>query len=256
MIPEDPPRVERPPRLNPGLYYGLVGLVWVAGNLTPLLLVWLLWPRQGPVKPVPASGPDPLLVDFFLALVFPLQHSIWTQPPVKRWLLARLGEHAERPAYVLASGAALALTVLLWRGSDRLLGRPPVTIVWGARALITLAVAAQLWCTTVIGAKFLTGLAHLKTYRQGRPLRPPEFRERGLYRWVRHPIAASQLLMLWSVGALYADRLLLAGLWTGWILLATTLEDRRLAAEFGPLYADYRRRAGFLLPRLRLAGRS
>ncbi|MBI3734934.1 hypothetical protein HY256_00260 [Candidatus Sumerlaeota bacterium] len=230
--------------------YLMMGLVWIAGNLSPLALIWLLWPRLSPVKSIADSAANPLLIDFFAALIFPLQHSIWTQTPVKRALKNLFGELLERPFYVLTSGIALIAGVWLWRCSDMVVWAMPEWAIWPMRGIFVGMLGAQLYCTNVVGAKFLIGLAHLKSLAVNRPLRAPEFKEAGLYRLIRHPIAASQIIMVWAAGTMFADRLLLAVMWTVWIVTATALEDRRLAREFGDSYAAYRRRAGFLWPRL------
>jgi protein-S-isoprenylcysteine O-methyltransferase Ste14 len=228
--------------------------VWLAANLAPLYLIWLLWPRQGPVRPMPAGAgiwDDPLWRDALLALLFPLQHSVWTQPPIKQKMLNWAGANYERPLYALASGAVLVVMCFFWRGSERLIWAAPGWWIWTGRAGIVATLGVQLYCTRIVGMKYLSGLEHLSAAQENRPIREPRFKEAGPYRRIRHPIAASQIVMLWMAGSLYADRLLLSGLWTLWIIGATMLEDRRLAAEFGEVYSDYRRRAGFLWPRLR-----
>lgn len=236
--------------MRKSLLYIFLGAVWVAANLTPLLLIWLLWPRLGPAKVPTGDSASALATDFWLALIFPLQHSIWTQTPVKKRLFGFFGLHFERPMYALSSGIALVLMVGFWRTTNAAIWQPPSWSLWPLRVAFLIPIALQMYSTTLVGAQFLSGIAHLKTYMKNKPLREPEFKERGLYRWVRHPIAMSQLIMIWIAGTMYADRLLLACMWTLWIVTATSLEDRRLGRQFGTLYEDYRRRAGFLWPRL------
>jgi protein-S-isoprenylcysteine O-methyltransferase Ste14 len=48
--------------------------------------------------------------------------------------------------------------------------------------------------------------------------------------------------MLWSQPAPTSDRLLLNLLWSGWICVGTTLEERDLVAEFGEVYRQYQQR--------------
>jgi hypothetical protein len=230
-------------------FHALIGLLWIAANVPLIFLVWLLWPRLGTAKADAGGFSETLFFDFLVALILPLQHSIWTQTPVKRALVRSLGAHYERPIFVLASGIAVAVTPLFWRCTDRALFSWPAGALWPMRAAFVATLAIQLHASNVVGAKFLMGIPHLKSKLHGKPLRDPVFKERGLYRWVRHPIAMSQLLMVWIAGTYYADRVLLAVVWTVWIILATALEDRRLAREFGDAYAAYRRRTGFLWPR-------
>ncbi len=224
-------------------------MVWIAGNVAPLYLIWLLWPRLTPAM-TPSESPNSLWLNFGLALLFPFQHSIWTQTPIKRAIKSFLGVQLERPLYVISSGVALVATVFFWRCSDRVVWNIPDWSLWPLRIVMVGMVGAQIYSTTLLGAKFLTGIAHLKSLRKGTPLREPEFKERGLYRWIRHPIAASQIVMIWTAGTMFADRMVLALMWTAWIVVASALEDRRLGEEFGEGYEAYRRRAGFLWPKL------
>lgn len=229
----------------------LVAVVWIAGNLAPLYLIWLLWPRAAsPARPPVGDPASALALDFLLALVFPLQHSVWTQPPVKRWIQSVAGERMERPLYSLASGVALVATCHFWRTTGDPLWTAPEWTVWLMRGGIVAALVVQMICSTLLGPKFLLGLTHLKALAEDRPLPTQRFRLVGPYRFVRHPIAASQVFMVWMTGTLFADRLLLASLWTLWIVCVTLLEDGRLGREFGDTYTEYRRRAGFMWPRL------
>ncbi len=231
--------------------YPLLALVWICANLAPLYFLWLIWPRLAAARePWPARN-EALVFDFLLALIFPLQHSVWTQSPVKRALKNFFGERLERPMYVLASGVALAVTAHFWRCAGTPIWTSPDWMLWPFRAIFLLLIAAQVHSTTVVGSSFLQGIEHLKAFDQDRAPRQPEFRERGLYRYIRHPIAASQVVMVWTTAMMDADRFLLAIMWSAWIIGATLLEDRRLAREFGESYASYRQRAGFFLPHWR-----
>lgn len=222
----------------------------IAGNLSPIYLLWLLWPRLEPPKA--NAGPDEwrLVVDLGLALIFPLQHSLPTQAPIKRWVTGRLTPEFERPFYVMTSAVALVVTVLFWQCSTWEIGSGGTVGLWIARAVFMAMVGLQMWSTQIVGPKFLLGVAHLKAFASGRPLRPAEFREVGPYRMIRHPIAASQFVLIWAVGSLYGDRLVLSVVWSIWIVGATLLEDRRLEKEFGEVYRAYRKRAGFMWPKL------
>ena len=73
--------------------------------------------------------------------------------------------------------------------------------------------------------------------------------EGRIYRWLRHPIYAGTLLTFWAATDMSQGRLLLAGVFTLYLLVGLRLEERDLETELGPRYRDYRRRVGGLLPR-------
>ena len=56
----------------------------------------------------------------------------------------------------------------------------------------------------------------------------PRFQERWFYRWVRHPLMTSFLLIFWAVPRMTAGHLLFSAAATGYILVGTRLEERDL----------------------------
>jgi len=230
--------------------YVLIGLLYAAANILPLAFFWLVWPRAHAPAPLLLETPAPLLANALVALIFPLQHTVWTQRPVKAALTRLVSPHFERPLYVLGSGLGLLATALLWQSMDSPLWQAPEAALWGLRALFVLSIAGQVGSTVVIGVNHMSGVDHVAHWAKGRQAPEPAFREAFLYKRVRHPIAMCQVIMLWSFGTLRTDLLLLAVMWTAWIVLATVLEERRLMSMHGTTYAAYRKRAGFLWPRL------
>jgi protein-S-isoprenylcysteine O-methyltransferase Ste14 len=73
----------------------------------------------------------------------------------------------------------------------------------------------------------------------------------GPYRWVRHPMYASALILVTSAALLTGNLVVLIGGVCMFALLAarSQLEERRLVEKFGDAYHAYRRRTGRFLPR-------
>ena len=81
-----------------------------------------------------------------------------------------------------------------------------------------------------------------------KPPQPMPLAVRGAYRWVRHPLYTSSLLLIWSQPDLTYDRILFNLSWTGWIIIGCFLEERDLHATFGEAYANYQRKVPMLIP--------
>lgn len=231
--------------------YALISLIYTAALAMPLAFFWVVWPRGSVPAPLGPELPAPMLVNALVALLFPLQHTGWTQRPVKRLIARGLSEHFERPAYVVASGVGLLLTAYLWQPVGPALWKVPIAGLVALQALFVGSIIGQALCTRALGTRHMDGSLHLARWAAGEPVPAPRFREVFLYRWVRHPIAMCQLLMLVSFGTLRPDLALLAAIWAAWIVLATTLEERRLTEDHGSAYQAYKRRTGFLWPRFR-----
>jgi protein-S-isoprenylcysteine O-methyltransferase Ste14 len=73
----------------------------------------------------------------------------------------------------------------------------------------------------------------------------------GLYRRVRHPLYTCGLVILWLTPVMTCNLLALAAGLTGYILIGIPFEERKLLAEFGEAYAEYRKRTPALVPRIR-----
>jgi methanethiol S-methyltransferase len=65
---------------------------------------------------------------------------------------------------------------------------------------------------------------------------------------VRHPLMLGFLIAFWAAPTLTAGHLLFSVAMTGYILIATQLEERDLVAALGDEYRDYRREVPRLVP--------
>lgn len=64
----------------------------------------------------------------------------------------------------------------------------------------------------------------------------------GLFAYVRHPLYLASLLIIWAVGTLTVWWLEFAVLASAYLFIGAVLEERKMVAEFGGAYLDYRER--------------
>jgi protein-S-isoprenylcysteine O-methyltransferase Ste14 len=83
---------------------------------------------------------------------------------------------------------------------------------------------------------------------KGKEPPPPDFKQPGFYRFVRHPIMVGFIIAFWAIPTMTVGHLLFAAVTTAYILIALQLEERDLLAALGNSYADYRARVPMLLP--------
>ena len=198
----------------------------------------------GPHSPWPLAT----AIDLALLGLFAVQHSAMARPWFKGWLTRLVPPAAERSTYVLASSVALALLYWLWR--------PVGGEVWrtaGLARVVLLACYGVGWAVAV-GSTFLIDHGDLFGLRQGwlaargAEYRPPAFTERSLYRYVRHPLMAGFVILLWSAPVMTGSRLLFAAAATGYIGVGIKFEEHDLQQAIGEPYAAYQARVPAICP--------
>lgn len=222
---------------------GLAAL-WGLGSIALFAFVPL-----GTVAPqLQLSDAAILAWDTALSLLFFVQHS----GMVRRSFRARLARHTPpewgAAIYSITSGMALTLVACLWQLSPTKL--LVLTGPWRLTCLLA-TIAAILWFAFGIRAlkSFdMLGLKPVRAALRNEPLTPPMFVVRGPYRWVRHPLYSSILVLIWANPTVTLDRLLFSALWTAWIIVGAWLEEKDLAQEFGDAYREYQRSVPFLVP--------
>jgi protein-S-isoprenylcysteine O-methyltransferase Ste14 len=191
---------------------------------------------------------DVLLWDAFLSIFFFLQHSVMVRKFFRQRVIKIFPPHYDGAIYAITSGIALAVVVVFWQKSQM-----DILVLQGIPRLIAVVCNFIGVLLFVLGASTLRPFdplgvgpirAHLREaiYRQG------PFIIRGPYRWVRHPLYACVLIMFWANPDLTADQLLFNVLWSGWVIVATVLEERDLTREFGDMYREYKKTVPMLLP--------
>jgi methanethiol S-methyltransferase len=199
---------------------------------------------------VPMNWPPRVALawDALLSFAFFLQHSGMVRRSFRARLAAVVPSRYDGAVYAIASGVALALVVVLWQPTETPLYTIGGVARWVLAACSILALAAFAFSGYVLRTFDPFGLRPIRAHLRGRPDRPAPFVLRGPYRLVRHPLYFCILVLFWAKPVMTADRLLLAALWTGWIVVGAMLEERDLVAEFGDQYKDYRRHVPMLIP--------
>jgi protein-S-isoprenylcysteine O-methyltransferase Ste14 len=214
------------------------------------LLLYGLFLLAGPLYVVNLglSSSASLGLDMALCMLFFLQHSVMVRKSFQRRLGLLIPDHYHAAIYAITSGAVLLLLLLFWQPTDSMIASAAGALRWLLRGLFMAAALGMLWGTIALGSFDGFGIRPIKLKMRGKTLREMPLAIRGPYRWVRHPLYAFILVMLWSYPDLTADRLLLNVSWTIWIFIGSALEERDLVATFGEPYREYQRQVPMLLP--------
>ena len=174
-------------------------------------------------------------------------HSALLSDPVRAWIERQwplIGCHWR----FFFTAAALA-TILPPAWFTHVLGGPWV-LVWPVRwpiVAINLAALAVGWMAVRAfgGVGLFSGLGQLAG--QCEPPQPAAPLRQGILGWVRHPLYAVTLVLLWAHD-MRASGLTASLVLTAYVLIGTALEERRLVREWGPPWLEYRREVSAFVP--------
>jgi protein-S-isoprenylcysteine O-methyltransferase Ste14 len=246
----DQDKISTPP--NHASYVSLIlaGLVGGGGLFTFIVFLY-----SGPFNIVNLGleSAQILLLDFALCIVFFTQHSVMARKSFRRRIKQFLPEKYVGAFYAIASGIVALILVLIWQESTNQLIEARGLPLYILRAVFLLSIINVMW---VMSVGFLP-LFRLQTIVDEMKRVNPQKTSllvRGPYRWIRHPLYLSSLLMIWSHPDLTLDRLLFNILFSVWVMIAIILEERDLMAKYGDLYRDYREKVPMLIPGLKILG--
>jgi protein-S-isoprenylcysteine O-methyltransferase Ste14 len=186
------------------------------------------WPEQSVL-------PHPWLVNLAWLVGFGLQHSGMARAGFKRSWTKVIPPHLERSVYGALSGLLLLGLALTWQPLG---GEPwwrlPVWVV-GLPLAAFLALALIIW-----------RFDHFGFFGLRSP--PEQLLVIGPYRYVRHPMTACLLVVLWAQPIMTPTLVLLSGGLSAYLGIGLVFEERDLRRRFGTAYAAYRRRVPALVP--------
>jgi len=193
--------------------------------------------------------------DGVLCLIFFVQHSGMVRKSFQRRFEAIIPGYYHGAIYAIASGVVLLGLLLFWQPTDLTFFSANAPLRWLLRGCYFGGILGFVWGVCALGSFDGFGTRPITAAIDGKALKTPPFTIRGPYRWVRHPLYAFTIVLLWSYPDLTADRLLLNVMWTVWIFIGAHLEERDLVSTFGESYGAYQRQVPMLLP-LRLPDRN
>jgi protein-S-isoprenylcysteine O-methyltransferase Ste14 len=186
--------------------------------------------------------------DALLCLMFFVQHSTMIRKTFRNRLTAIVPPHFHGSLYTLASAAVLIGIVLFWQHSEPTLISLQGISRWVAHGVFFASLTGMMWAMHALPSFDMLGVQPILSHLCARHKRTIPLTIQGPYRWVRHPLYFSILLMIWCCPDISVDRLLFNILFTGWIFFGTLLEERDLVTEFGETYVNYQHNVPMLIP--------
>ncbi|MBC2709958.1 MAG: isoprenylcysteine carboxylmethyltransferase family protein [Desulfosarcina sp.] len=215
------------------------------------MMAWLAFLLMGPLHPLDfeLGITGRLLLDTLLCLLFFIQHSIMVRRRFRLWLTRTVRSDFHGALYAATSGFCLLILAGLWQPVGSAIWLPEGWIRWAMTAVFLAAGAGTWWGSRSLGDFDALGVKPAMEAFDSKKTAPIPFTVRGPYRWVRHPLYLFSLVIIWSCPIFTADRLLHNVLWTIWIIIGATMEERDLVGCFGDAYRSYRETVPMLLPK-------
>jgi protein-S-isoprenylcysteine O-methyltransferase Ste14 len=185
---------------------------------------------------------------------FALIHSITVSRAFKNYVSGIIGETRMRAYYrlgftlVSVVTAVLAGYVIIMQ-PDTFLYRPPVYILWPARALQFAGIVMFLLAQKPFKTGYFTGLRqagdYIRTGSTGGDMEGiPEgsLVTTGIYGLVRNPMYLAGIIIFLFEPVITANNLVLRTLAVAYFIWGGYIEERRFAPSFGDAYHEYRRK--------------
>ncbi|MFW9966818.1 MAG: methyltransferase family protein [Candidatus Thorarchaeota archaeon] len=182
-------------------------------------------------------------------LIFGLQHSGISALRVKNRIIDRWGKEGYARLFNATSivGIAVAFIAMNYWDWFYFILEPgliqPLLFSSGV-VLIIIGLVVTLMASRVIS---VSTVADMRTDRQAKLVTD------GIYSRIRHPLYLATILLLLGLAAVYPfDRVIVFSIALSvYVIIGAYLEERKLVIHYGQEYLEYRKQAGFMLPRIR-----
>lgn len=220
---------------------GLFWLIFALGGLAPVGISHLQT----------SSAIYALLVDIGLIVIFGLQHSVMARATFKKWLSRYIPEAAERSTFMLMSGVVTVSAIYFWQ--------PLPGVVWSIENPVGQVVLWSLYAigwTYLLASTFVTnhfelmGLRQVYLYFRNKPYTSLPFTRKFMYSYSRHPMMLGVLIGMWAIPVMSVSHFIMALLFTTYIAIGVSLEEKGLEKDFGDTYRGYKKDIATLIPKV------
>lgn len=205
-----------------------------------------------PVEAKENGSKDPMtaIKVCLLWLVWCAVHSLLITVRAQQWIAEKGGMW--QGFYRLGYVCFATVSLLLLFGYTASLPQHRIPLPpWGTGVQVVLLVYAGMLFISGARAYDLQTFLGLRQWydaRAGRTGQPPSFLKTGVLQHVRHPWYSGAMALLWGVPGLTDMGLLIRVILTGYVLIGTFLEERKLHLKHGAAYQAYCKEVPMLIP--------
>ena len=186
--------------------------------------------------------------DCAFAVIFAVSHSIMLVPVSRRKLTKIIPGPFYDSVFCLVTCVSLLVLFFGWRSSETVIWELTGPLRDGVVAAFYASWAALFYSLSLTGLGWQNGWTPFWHWLKCTPPPRREFKPRGAYKLIRHPVYLSFLGIVWFTPRMTLDHAALTAIWTAYIFYGSFLKDRRLLHFIGEPYKKYSQRvAGYPL---------
>lgn len=217
----------------------VLGLIYGFGNqalflITVWYLFWFL--RDGSINQAHGNW---LFRDCMLALLFAVAHSVVLLPRTRKFLSQWIPTAFYDSTFCVITCVCLLLLFFGWRTSEFVIWELNGVLQLVVRTCFYLSWLALFYSLWLTGLGYQNGWTPFYYWLRKQPAPQREFKPRGAYRLIRHPVYLSFLGLIWFVPRMTLDHAALTAIWTAYIFYGSFLKDLRLLHYIGEPYREY-----------------
>lgn len=182
-------------------------------------------------------------------LIFGLQHSGISALRIKNYIIDRWGKEGYARLFNTTSIVGIMVPFIAMNYWNWLYfviepGLIQPLLFSSGVVLIAIGLVVTMMASRVIS---VSTVADMRTDREA------DLVTGGIYSRTRHPLYLATILLLLGLAALYPfDRVIVFSIaLCVYVIIGAYLEERKLIIHYGQKYLEYRKQAGFMLPRIR-----
>jgi protein-S-isoprenylcysteine O-methyltransferase Ste14 len=182
-------------------------------------------------------------------LIFGLQHSGISALRVKNYIIDRWGKEGYARLFNATSIVGILVPFIAmnyWNWLYFVIEPSLVQPLLFSSGVVLIAIG-------LVVAMMASRVISVSTVADMRTDREADLVTSGIYSRTRHPLYLATILLLLGLAALYPfDRVIVFSIaLCVYVIIGAYLEERKLVIHYGQKYLEYRKQAGFMLPRIR-----
>ena len=183
-----------------------------------------------------------------MSSIFGLQHSGVSAIRVKERIIDRWGKEGYSKIFTITSILTLLGAFLSMNFWDWLYFILDPTMI----QLLLFIPGILFMIAGVIVASMASRVISVSTVADMRTDRKPELITGGLYARIRHPLYLATILVFGSIALIYPFPIVFTFVLSMilYTLIGAYFEERKLVIQYGEEYLEYRKHAGFILPKI------